>query len=297
MENNVVVGLGEILWDIFPTGKVLGGAPANFAFHINSLGMSGIPLSAVGNDKLGKEIISTLSNRSLNTEYLQINPKFDSGTVEVTLDESGIPTYVIMENVAWDNIEFSSDFKDMAEKCKAACFGSLAQRNDVSRATILKFLEGCNEDCLKVFDINLRQNYFNQSIIVESLHDTTILKLNDDELYVVSDILGIYGSQESLLSQILENYDLNLIALTKGEYGSLVVLPDQESFQKPNKIEIIDTVGAGDAFTAGLVFGLLNGLDLDKTHSIANNLASYVCSKAGATPNLDEELKKRIINI
>ncbi|MDX1700900.1 MAG: carbohydrate kinase [Melioribacteraceae bacterium] len=296
MKEKLAVGLGEILWDIFPSGKVLGGAPANFAYQINSLGIRGLPISSVGSDMLGKEIINVLSEKSLSTELLQVNHNFETGKVEVTLDNSGIPTYEIKENVAWDNIDFTFELKKAAKKCDAICFGSLAQRNEKSRNTIMKFLADTSPNCLKVFDINLRQNYYSDSIIIESLQDATALKLNNEELEIIKDILGIYGSDESLVAQIMDNYQLQQIALTMGEKGSFVYFLDQESYLKPKKIKIIDTVGAGDAFTAGLVYGILNDFNIDHTHTIANNLASFVCSMAGATPTLDDELKQRIIN-
>ena len=297
MENKFVVGLGEILWDMFPSGKVLGGAPANFAYQINSLGIIGLPISSVGSDMLGKEIVKLLSEKSLSTELIQINPNYSTGTVEVTLDDAGVPTYIIKQNVAWDNIAYTSELKNAAVKCHAVCFGSLAQRSEISRNTIMKFLSETSKDCIKVFDINLRQNYYSDSIIIESLQDATALKLNDEELEIIKDILGIYGSVESLISQIMDSYQIEQIALTMGGKGSYLYFPSEESFKEPEKITIVDTVGAGDAFTAGLVYGMLNELSVEKTHEIANNLASFVCSMAGATPTLDEELRKRIINL
>ena len=162
-------GLGEILWDLFPSGKVLGGAPANFAYQINSLGINGLPISSVGSDKLGNEIVKVLSQKSLSTELVQINPNYNTGIVEVSLDDSGIPTYAIKENVAWDNIQYTNALKQAAMKCSALCFGSLAQRNETSRNSIMKFIADAPLDCIKIFDINLRQNYYNEPIILESL--------------------------------------------------------------------------------------------------------------------------------
>ena len=296
MSNTLAAGLGEILWDMFPSGKVLGGAPSNFAYQLNSLGLKCIPVSSVGSDGLGEEIISSLTNKSLSTEYIQVNQKYNTGVVEVTVDNEGKPSYIIKENVAWDNIEFDLKLQNLIKSCSAVCFGSLAQRSEVSRNTIMKFLSELPESSLKVFDINLRQRFYSKSIVVESLQLASMLKLNDDELIIIGDLLGLKGSDDFLIAQLMENYNLSLITLTKGGKGSLIVTPESENFREPIRINIIDTVGAGDAFTAGMVYGLLNNLDLEHVHSIANGLASFVCSKRRCDPRrFDEELKNRII--
>lgn len=296
MSDSITIGLGEVLWDMFPSGKVLGGAPSNFAYHLNSLGINCIPVSSVGSDSLGEEIISSLTNKSLSIEYIQVNPNYNTGVVEVKVDNEGKPSYIIKENVAWDNIEFDLKLKNLTKRCSAVCFGSLAQRSEISRNTIKKFLTELPDDSLKVFDINLRQNFYSKSLIVQSLKCASALKLNDDELNIIGGILELEGSDEFLISHLMDNYNLCLITLTKGDKGSLIITPKEESFREPEKVEIIDTVGAGDAFTAGLVYGLLKKYDLQKTHLIANRLASYVCTQAGATPEISTELKNEIIN-
>lgn len=296
-KEKIAVGLGEILWDLLPSGKVLGGAPANFAYQLNSLGIISYPVSAVGNDDLGDEIINSLNSNSLPTDYIQKNNSYPTGTVEVELDGSGKPVYTIHQNVAWDNVEFDDKLRELAANCDAVCFGSLAQRSWTSRKTIIEYLSNTSENSIRVFDINLRQMYYSEEIINICLKSATILKLNDDELTVISDMLGYSGDEEYMLSKIQKDFKLDIISYTKGGDGSLLILPDKSSFQKSEEVEVVDTVGAGDAFTAGLVYGLLNELELEHTHIIANRLATYVCSKKGATPKISDEDRMRIINI
>jgi fructokinase len=288
------VGIGEVLFDIFPTGKNLGGAPLNFAHHLNSLGINCLPVSAVGKDKNGKELIQTIQSNSLSTEYIQVKSDYPTGKVQVEIDEKGIPQYTIHENVAWDNIDMNDELIDLAGNCNVICFGTLAQRSEVSKHTIRNFIENLSGNCIKVFDINLRQNYYSDEIIDRSMHLASVLKLNDDELTIVASILGYTSSIESILSNLLTKFELHYIALTQGSKGSILISLEKISSLKPDTISIADTVGAGDAFTAGLVYGLLKDFDIDKTNRIANQLASYVCSKNGATPKLEAELLDRI---
>jgi fructokinase len=297
INDKIGVGIGEILWDLLPTGKILGGAPANFAFHLNSLGIKSFPVSAVGSDDLGNEILGSLKHKSLSTDYIQINSDFSTGTVDVKLDETGKPVYIIHQNVAWDNIVFNDMLEELASKCNAVCFGSLAQRNDASRKTIFEFLSKTSDKAIKVFDINLRQEYYSEQIIRTCLNSANILKLNDDELDVVADLMGYKGEEGELLAKIQNDFNLDSISYTKGDKGSMLILRDKTSFQEPEKVDIVDTVGAGDAFTAGLVYGLLNDLELDKIHQIANGLATFVCTKKGATPAISDDERNKIINI
>jgi len=290
--NLTAVGLGEVLFDIFPAGKKLGGAPVNFVFHLKSLGINSYPVSAVGKDKVGRELIQTIQSNSLSTKYIQVNSNFPTGTVQVEIDESGIPDYIIRENVAWDNIKMNDELVNLARQCNVVCFGTLAQRSEVSRRTIINFLENLSGDCIKVFDVNLRQGFYSNEIIDKSLQLATALKLNTYELSIVASIFGYTGSTEAILSNLISNFGLKSIALTKGSEGSILVFLDKISEMKPEAISVVDTVGAGDAFTAGLVYGLLMGYEINRTNKIANQLASFVCSKNGATPKLDEEYLK-----
>jgi fructokinase len=292
--NFTAVGLGEVLFDVFPSGKKLGGAPVNFAYHLNSLGINCYPVSAVGNDKTGKELIQTIQSNTLSTKYIQFNSNFPTGTVQVELNEEGIPNYIIRENVAWDNIEMNNVLIDLARKCNVVYFGTLAQRSEASKHTITNFIENASGNCIKAFDVNLRQSFYSNKIIENSLQLASVLKLNTDELSTVASIFGYTGSTETILSSLISNFGLKSIALTKGNEGSILVSSDKISTMKPENISVIDTVGAGDAFTAGLVYGLLMDFDIEKTNRIANQLASYVCSKTGATPKLEERLLDKV---
>lgn len=283
-----IVGLGELLWDVFPNGKKFGGAPANFAYHAKELGAAGYIISAVGEDSYGIEILAHLQSIGLTTEYIAKDPEHRTGIVEVKLDDSGKPDYVIHENVAWDVIPFTSQAEALARSADAVCFGSLAQRSEMSRNTINKILGALKPACLKVFDINLRQNYYNETIIRNSLEQCNCLKLNDDELPVVMDMCSVTGDEGEALGKLIRLYNLRIAALTKGGEGSLLMTPDAASFLEAPEVKIADTVGAGDSFTAALVTGMLKGYSLDSIHQGANRLAAYVCTQNGATPRLPD---------
>lgn len=296
VNKNIVVGIGEILWDIFPEGKRLGGAPSNFAFHINELGLTGIPVSAVGDDSLGMELINRLENQNVSCEYLQVLEGRKTGTVVVTLNKQGVPGFVINTDVAWDAISFNEKLDELAGKTSAVCFGSLAQRCESSRNTIKKFLSRTGEKCIKVFDINLRQNFYSMDIIESSLHLANVLKLNKDELVILSKFFDLAGDDCERCGQLLSNYNLNIIALTNGEIGSTIFTKTETSILKPKIVNVIDTVGAGDSFTAGLMFGLVNDVPLHKSHEIANELASFVCTQKGAMPKHPGHIKNFMMN-
>jgi fructokinase len=283
----VIVGLGEILWDLLPAGKQLGGAPANFAFHAQQLGAAGIVASAVGDDDLGREILDRLKGLGLTINHVAIDREHPTGTVSVKLDDKGVPDYIIHTNVAWDYIALTDSLLDLARKCDAVCFGTLAQRSPVSARTIEGFLDATRPDCLRVFDINLRQSYFSAALIDQMLKRTHILKLNDQELPVVCDLLQLPGCDEpSRVDAIRSRYALRGVALTRGEKGSALYTGARPDEQPAAKVEVVDTVGAGDAFTAVLVNGLLRNWPLDKTHALASRVAGHVCSQRGATPRL-----------
>ena len=282
-----VVGLGEVLWDVLPEGKKLGGAPANFAYHAGQfLGMDNtIAISALGEDKLGDETIEALKEHGLN--YLLPRVPYPTGTVQVQLDEQGIPTYDIKENVAWDNIRFDDDIAEIARNCRAVCFGSLAQRNVVSRETIQKFLDATPADCLKIFDINLRQQFYTQEILRESFQRCNILKINDEELVLIGRMFGYPGLDiENKCWLILGKYNLDMLVLTCGTNGSYVFTPGHVSFQETPKVKVADTVGAGDSFTGSFVGSIL------KAHRTAVQVSAYVCTQNGAMPTYPEELLK-----
>lgn len=286
---NIIVGLGEILWDLLPGGKVLGGAPANFAYQTSQFGFEGYAVSAIGKDALGDEIIESLSSKSLNHKIERVD--FPTGTVQVTLDGKGIPQYEICENVAWDNIPFTPEIEDLARKASTVCFGSLAQRSEVSHKTILRFLELLPEDALKVFDINLRQHFYSKEIIDNSLKHSNILKINDDEVVIVAELYGWNGLKEAdICRKLVEMYHLKLVILTKGTNGSYVITSGEEFFRPTPKVTVADTVGAGDAFTAGFVASLLRGKTIPEAHKTAVEVSAFVCTQHGAMPVLPDTL-------
>ncbi len=277
-----IIGLGEILWDMLPTGKQLGGAPANFAYHVCRLGGNGWAVSAISDDELGREIKNTLSTKKLNTILEEVNEP--TGTVQVTLNAAGVPTYDITEEVAWDHIPFTERIGDLAKETSAVCFGTLAQRSPESRATIHKFIESMPAGSLKVFDINLRQKYYDEKIISDSLRLADILKINDEELEIVSRMLCLTGTSEERCRAISREFNLKFVILTMGGDGSKVILEDRVHLSMPGKINIVDTVGAGDSFTAAFMLAYLRGESIEKAHTLATEVSSYVCTKAGAMP-------------
>ena len=293
MNKRYVVGLGEVLWDVLPEGKKLGGAPANFAYHAGQfLGMDNtIAVSALGEDKLGDETIEALKEHGLNGLLPRV--PYPTGTVQVQLDEQGIPTYDIKDNVAWDNIPFDDDIAEIARNCRAVCFGSLAQRNVVSRETIQKFLDATPADCLKIFDINLRQQFYTQEILRESFQRCNILKINDEELVLIGRMFGYPGLDiENKCWLILGKYNLDMLVLTCGTNGSYVFTPGHVSFQETPKVKVADTVGAGDSFTGSFVGSILNGKSVPEAHRTAVQVSAYVCTQNGAMPTYPEELLK-----
>lgn len=277
-----IIGLGEILWDMLPTGKQLGGAPANFAYHVCRLGGNGWAVSAISDDELGREIKNTLSTKKLNTILEEVNEP--TGTVQVTLNAAGVPTYDITEGVAWDHIPFTEKIGNLAKETSAVCFGTLAQRSPESRATIHKFIESMPAGSLKVFDINLRQKYYDEKIISDSLRLADILKINDEELEIVSRMLCLTGTSEERCRAISREFNLKFVILTMGGDGSKVILEDRVHLSTPGKINIVDTVGAGDSFTAAFMLAYLRGESIEKAHTLATEVSSYVCTKAGAMP-------------
>lgn len=288
-----IVGLGEILWDVFPEGKILGGAPANFAYHASQFGFEGCALSAIGNDELGSQILQTLENKKLRHALQTVD--FPTGKVKVSVDEKGVPQYEICENVAWDNIPFSAELENLAKRTQTVCFGSLAQRNAVSRKTIRRFLDALPSSALKIFDINLRQYFYSLEIIEDSLMHANILKINDEEVVIVSKLLHWETKSElEICTLLLKNYDLDMIVLTKGTQGSYVITPNESSFQPTPMVEVADTVGAGDSFTAGFVSALLSGKSIREAHRLAVDVSAFVCTQHGAMPVLPENLLIRI---
>ena len=281
---NIVVGLGEILWDVFPTRKVLGGAPANFAYHISQFGFNGYAVSAIGNDLLGKEILTSLEKKKLN--YLIETTDYPTGTVQVTLCGAGIPHYEICEGAAWDNIPFTQRIENLAKSTKVVCFGSLAQRSEVSRTTIKKFIEAMPDDSIKICDINLRLDYYTKAIVDNSIKMSNMLKINDEEVIKINKLFDWSGSEEEICRRLLQEYELRILILTKGTEGSYVFTPDLTSFLPSPRVHVADTVGAGDSFTAAFTAAYLNGQTVEEAHCLAAEVAAYVCQQHGAMPRL-----------
>lgn len=296
MEKFKVAGIGELLWDIFPKGKQLGGAPCNFAYHAFQAGCEAYVVSSVGTDSSGAEILAHFDALGLDKSCVQQSAGSPTGTVTVSLDGKGIPAYTIHTDVAWDKIVWNDALEELAQTVDAVCFGSLAQRNAVSRETILKFLRSTHPDCLKVFDVNLRQSFYNRETLLQSLEMANVLKLNDDELPVVAKLFDLEGTEEELLARLIREYKLKLIALTKGDKGSILMTDLEKSILEVPKVKVEDTVGAGDSFTAFLVAGLLKGEQLKNIHEAATRVAAFVCTQKGATPKLPESILKKSIN-
>lgn len=289
--NNHVVGMGEALWDVLPEGKKIGGAPANFAYHVSQFGLPSCVVSAVGEDALGKEIVDNFTSKGLNQFIAEV--PYPTGTVQVEIDQAGVPQYEIKENVAWDNIPYTAHLESLAEKTRAVCFGSLAQRNVVSRNTINRFLDAMpqNDDTLVVFDVNLRQGFYNKKILCNSMKRCNILKINDEELVTVSRMFGYPGIDlQDKCWILLGKYNLKMLILTCGINGSYVFTPGNVSFQPTPKVEVADTVGAGDSFTAAFISSILKGKSVAEAHSLAVQTSAFVCTRKGAMPILPEEL-------
>ena len=283
---DTIVGIGEALWDCLPDGRKLGGAPANFAFHVGQFGWKSAVVSAVGNDALGDEILQVFDKVKLPCDIARTEQP--TGTVQVTLSEDGIPSYEICENVAWDNIPWTDELSVLAGRTKAVCFGSLAQRSMASRNTIMRFIAAMDEDTERIFDINLRQHFYSLEVIEESLRCATMLKLNEEEIAVVSKLLGLFdGSLEEQCRQILMCYPkLRIVILTCGAIGSYVFTADETSYIPTPKVVVADTVGAGDSFTATFVAQILAGKTVREAHSKAVAVSAYVCTQHGAMPVL-----------
>ena len=291
MDNKLIVGIGEALWDVLPEGKKLGGAPANFAYHVSQFGLDSCVVSAIGEDRLGEEIIEQLNERDVK-RHIDTVP-YPTGTVQVELDQDGVPQYDIKENVAWDNIPYTAALEAIAERTRAVCFGSLAQRSIVSRTTINRFLDAipASNDPLIVFDINLRQGFYTKETLCKSMEQCNILKINDEELVTVSRLFGYPGIDlQDKCWILLGKYNLKMLILTCGINGSYVFTPGNVSFQPTPVVEVADTVGDGDSFTAAFIASILKGKSIAAAHATAVNVSAYVCTQNGAMPILPPEL-------
>jgi len=281
----MIIGIGEMLWDIFPERKVPGGAPANFAYNASQFGFESYIVSAVGKDSLGEEILKIFEEKELGLLVETID--WPTGTVEVELNDKGIPKYEICENVAWDNIPFTERTKELAMNCTAVCFGTLAQRNETSHRTIRRFLEFVPKNALKIFDINLRQNFYSKKIIHESLLISNILKINEEEVIEVARLFELdKKSEQEICLHLLKEYNLNIVIETKGSVGSYVFTDGETSYLDTPKVNAIDTVGAGDSFAGAFAGALLQGKSIREAHKLAVDVSSYICTQRGAMHKL-----------
>ena len=291
MNEKIIVGMGEALWDILPEGKKIGGAPANFAYHVSQFGLKSCVISAVGDDTLGDLIVENFKEKGL--QHIITKVPYPTGTVLVEIDQTGIPQYEIKENVAWDNIPFTDELEALAKRTSAVCFGSLAQRNVVSRETINRFIDAMpkEENDLIIFDVNLRQSFYNKEILDNSMKRCNVLKINDEELVVISRILGYPGTDlQSKCWILLGRYNLKMLILTCGVNGSYVFTPGGMSFLATPEVKVADTVGAGDSFTAAFTACILKGMPVSEAHRKAVEVSAFVCTQNGAMPVLPQEL-------
>ncbi|WFE85685.1 carbohydrate kinase family protein [Parabacteroides chongii] len=283
MENKkpIVVGIGELLWDVLPTGKRAGGAPINFVYHATQMGAEGYAISAVGNDLSGTEIVQELEKNHISNSLGTV--EYPTGSVMVELKE-GIPTYTIIEGVAWDHIPLTQESIDLIKRADAICFGTLALRSQTSKETILSLLSYAREDALRFFDINIRQSYYSKELIETLLHKANVFKINDEELVLLRDMCKLEGSDDEVCRQILQMYNLKYLVLTAGCAFSSIYTADEVSTIPTPRVEVADTVGAGDSFSGAFVYSVLTGKSLREAHQTAVETAAFVCTQEGAWP-------------
>ncbi len=293
----IMIGLGEVLWDLLPSGKALGGAPANFAYMANVLGDQGIVASRVGNDELGREARAAMQGLGLSTSYVQQDDQHQTGTAGVLIDSGGQPTFTIKESVSWDFLEWTPAWEELAARADVVCFGTLAQRSPTSATTVGSFLRALSNDTLRICDVNLRQSFYNEDVLDRSLRHAHIVKLNDQEFLQVSSLLRLgVGNEETLAKRLLKHCALRLVCITRGARGSLLVSEHKTVEHNGFSVKVADAVGAGDAFTACLAHHYLRGESLEEISESANRFASWVASQVGATPLIPEPQLLRILN-
>jgi len=290
------IGLGEVLWDLLPGGRQLGGAPANFAYHAHALGAESLVVSRVGRDDLGRDLVEHLNALGLVTSGISVDPAAPTGTVSVTLDPTGQPTYTIHTDVAWDFLEAGPEVLRAAAGADAVCFGTLAQRHPVARDSIRRLLQATRPEALRIFDINLRQRFWSREVIVESLALANVLKLNDEELPILMDLLGWpCEDDQGLMARLAQRFDLRAVALTRGARGSLLWTADRSWNWPGSDLKVADTVGAGDSYTTALALGLLSGKSPEDILRIAHRVADFVCTQPGATPPMPADFAAEFV--
>lgn len=289
-----VFGIGEVLWDLLPSGPQLGGAPANFAFHVAGLGIPAGVVTRVGQDAYGDTIRTRFSEMRLPGELIQGDSTLPTGTVSVTLSPAGVPDYTIHEPAAWDRLAATPEALSAMETAAAVCFGSLAQRSGEARQAIQRLVTATPRGAWRIFDVNLRQRYYDRAVVEASLELANVLKLNEDEVPLVTDLFGVTGDMERRIEQLAARFQLRVVVVTRGDAGSLLLSGRRWSRKPACAVDVQDSVGAGDAFTAALCVGLLRGIDLDIINEVANQVAAAVCTSRGATPSLPGTFKARL---
>jgi fructokinase len=291
-----VVGLGEVLWDLLPTGPKLGGAPANFAYQAGALGARAIMVTRVGDDELGKEVISRFTQMNLPRDTVQVDSTRPTGTVVVTLDKKGAPHYAFADEAAWEQLEATDVALRAVGGAHAVCFGTLGQRNATSRESVQRLVAAAPADALRIFDVNLRLDFYSRDVIEESMRLSNVLKMNDEEFSVLTAMFSLNGDVRQRIEWLVHRFELEVVVVTSGPSGSVIYQEGRWSERPPKPGQVVDTVGAGDAFTAALTMGLLVRMSLGEAHAIAADVARYVCSQRGATPPLPDVYRKRLVD-
>ena len=291
MEQLMIAGIGELLWDVLDDVEKLGGAPINFAFHINSLGAKGIPISTIGDDDRGRRALVELAGHGIYTDAISLDLIHSTGHVNAKVDADGVAHYSFPDTIAWDHLQLNGIALSIIKDLKAVCFGTLAQRASISKEAINHFLDQLSDTVLKVYDLNLRQHFYNQKVIETSFDKCNVIKLSDEELQVIQKMLGLPNDELSAISRLVAAYDLRLAVVTRGENGSLLVTPTEISEHPGFPSQVVDTIGAGDSFTAATTLGFMLGHDLTSINEHANRLAAYVCTQEGGMPIIPPELK------
>ena len=295
--SSIVVGLGELIWDFLPGGKQLGGAPTNFAYISHLLGNDSVVASRIGDDALGREAKTRLIRLGISTDYLQSDSQHPTGTVRVRLDEGGEATFAVNENSAWDYLEWTSDWEELALKADVVCFGTLGQRVASARGTMIQFLELTRPRTLRVFDVNLRHSFFNVGMLKRSLELATVVKLNQVELSALARMLGLQTkTEEETARRLLDEFDLELIAITRGQHGSLLVTGEEVSAHPGIRVGVKDTIGAGDAFIAALAHYYRRRAPLALISEAANRMGAWVVTQDGATPFASVKILEELLS-
>ena len=282
-----VVGIGELLWDMLPEGKRAGGAPINFVYHAARLGARGCAVSAVGGDTLGGEILAELAKNGI--EHCIARLDYPTGTVLVKLDDKGVPSYDITENVAWDHIPLTQEALASVAEAEAICYGTLASRSEESAKSVMELLSRCPKEALRFYDINLRGNYYNAELVKRLIGKANVFKINDEELLILKRLLALKGDGAQICRALLKEYNLRYLILTAGAKYSEVYWHGGVSRVDTPQVKVVDTVGAGDSFSGAFVYGILSGMNVEQAHKLAVEVSAYVCTRSGAWPKYERK--------